>query len=109
MTTEIIDVAPHATAPGTALAAISAGPLAMAIQAMRAGMSIADMRGMLDLQKDWEANEARKAYVDAVAAFKLDPPTVYKDKENKCTNTLHYRSLFPSLVINDISTWLIAL
>ena len=35
----------------------------MAMQAMKAGMSIADMRAMLDLQKDWEANEARTAAI----------------------------------------------
>lgn len=80
---------------------VTAGPLAMAMQAMKAGMSIADMRGMLDLQKDWEANEARKAYVDAVAAFKLDPPTVYKDKENA-----QYKSRYTSIgnLVNTVNT-----
>ena len=62
-----------------------AGPLAMAMQAIRAGMSIADMRDMLSLQKEWEANEARKAFVDAMAAFKKNPPTILKDKRVEFT------------------------
>jgi hypothetical protein len=61
---------------------VTAGPLAMAMQAMKHGMSIADMRDMLALQKEWEANEARKAFVRAVAEFKKNPPVVYKDKDN---------------------------
>lgn len=63
-----------------AVATVGAGPLAMAMQAMKAGMSIADMRDMLNLQKEWEANEARKAFVDDMAAFKKNPPEILKDK-----------------------------
>lgn len=71
-----------ATATSTAaLAEVSAGPLAMAMQAMKAGMSIADMRGMLDLQKEWEANEARKAYNEAMAAFKAEAVEIIKRKQ----------------------------
>lgn len=78
---DIIEAEPRA---GTAIAAapeVQAGPLAMAMQAMKAGMSVADMRGMLDLQKDWEANEARKAYVQAMSDFKRNPPEIFKRKE----------------------------
>lgn len=70
-----------ATTGSTALAEVSAGPLAMAMQAMKAGMSIADMRAMLDLQKEWEANEARKAYNEAMAAFKAEAVEIIKRKE----------------------------
>lgn len=82
MNTEVIDAAPRVSS--TALATtneMQAGPLAMAMQAMKAGMSIADMRAMLDLQKDWEANEARKAYVQAMSEFKQNPPEILKRKE----------------------------
>lgn len=60
--------------------AVVNGPLAMALQAMKHGMSIADMRDMLNLQKEWEANEARKAFVAAMAEFKKNPPTILKEK-----------------------------
>ena len=56
------------------------GPLAMAMQAIKAGMSIDQMRQMLDLQREWEANEARKAFVDDMAALKKNPPEILKDK-----------------------------
>jgi hypothetical protein len=69
-----------ATTAGTALAEVPTGPLAMAMQAMKAGMSIAELRDMLNLQKEWEANEARKAFVDDMAAFKKNPPEILKDK-----------------------------
>ena len=65
----------------TAIAEMQAGPVAMAMQAMRAGMSIADMRGMLELQKDWEANEARKAYTVAFAAFKAEAVRIIKARQ----------------------------
>jgi ERF superfamily. len=71
---------PLAVRQETALAEVSAGPLAMAMQAMKAGMSIAEMRDMLNLQKEWEANEARKAFVDDMAKFKKNPPEILKDK-----------------------------
>lgn len=77
----LVEERPVQNPPRTDLAAVPAGPLAMAMQAMQAGMSIADMRAMLDLQKDWEANEARKAYVDAMSAFKRNPPEIFKRKE----------------------------
>lgn len=82
MTTDAIDVEPRATSAAlTTTNEVQGGPLAMAMQAMKAGMSIADMRGMLELQKDWEANEARKAYVQAMSEFKLNPPEIFKRKE----------------------------
>jgi len=66
-----------------------AGPLANAIQALQAGMSIEQMTGLMELQERFEANEARKAYVAAMAEFKRYPPTIYKDKEVNFGNT-HY-------------------
>lgn len=82
MNNEVIDAAPRASKTEIATThEIQAGPLAMAMQAMKAGMSIADMRAMLDLQKDWESNEARKAYVQAMSEFKQNPPEILKRKE----------------------------
>lgn len=82
MTTDVIDIEPRTTSAAlTTTNEVQGGPLAMAMQAMKAGMSIADMRGMLDLQKDWEANEARKAYVQAMSEFKQNPPEILKRKE----------------------------
>jgi hypothetical protein len=60
--------------------AVQAGPLAAAMQALQAGMTIEQMQGLMGLQKDWESNEARKAYVADMASFKLNPPEIYKTK-----------------------------
>lgn len=78
---DIIEAEPRITSTAVAAPEVQGGPLAMAMQAMKAGMSIADMRGMLELQKDWEANEARKAYVQAMSEFKRNPPEIFKRKE----------------------------
>lgn len=81
--TEVIDVESRA-ATNTAIVAapeVAAGPLAMAMQAMKSGMSVADMRDLLNLQKEFEANEARKAYVADMAEFKRNPPEIIKNKK----------------------------
>lgn len=83
---EVIDMlAPEPAAkPATAVALQSAplaGPMGMALQAMSMGMTVADLHGLLALQKDHEANEARKAYVADMAEFKRNPPEIWKDKQ----------------------------
>lgn len=79
------------TTENHAIAAVPqmAGPMAAAIQALQAGMTIEQMQGLMGLQKDWEANEARKAYVADMAAFKLHPPVILKTKEVSFNGT-HY-------------------
>lgn len=54
-------------------------PFAM-FQAAAASGSLDHLEKMLALQERWEANEARKAFVAAMAAFKADPPRIDKDK-----------------------------
>lgn len=61
--------APGHTNPGTVL-----------MYAMERGASLEQIDKLLDLQMKWEANEARKAYVADMAAFKQNPPTIIKDK-----------------------------
>lgn len=45
------------------------------------------MRELLEIQKEYEANEARKAFHAALAQFKLDIPLVRKDKVNTQFNS----------------------
>jgi hypothetical protein len=59
---------------------LSAGPMANAIIALQAGMTVEQMQGLMNLQKDYEANEARKAYVADMAEFKKHPPEIFKTK-----------------------------
>lgn len=73
----ISTVEQHAVSQNTQLAV---GPMANAIAALQAGMSLDHLKGIMELQKEWEANEARKAYVADMAAFKLNPPEILKTK-----------------------------
>lgn len=59
---------------------LAVGPMANAIAALQAGMTIDHLKGIMELQEKFEANEARKAYVADMAAFKLNPPEIYKTK-----------------------------
>lgn len=57
-----------------------ANPLALIQSAIDRGTPIADLGRLLDLQERWEKNEARKAFVVAMNAFKSDPPALFKNK-----------------------------
>jgi len=55
-------------------------PASLMMKAVAGGMDIATLEKMLDLQERYEANEARKAYTEAMSAFKKDPPEIEKDR-----------------------------
>jgi len=76
-----------------------AGPLAAAIQAIHAGMTIEQMQGLMGLQKEWEANEARKAYVVAMAEFKRHPPEIFKRKQVSFNETSYMHA-----TLGDVTT-----
>lgn len=48
--------------------------------ALDSGADLDRLERLMELQQRWEANEARKAFVKAMAEFKKNPPTIYKDK-----------------------------
>jgi hypothetical protein len=102
---ELLDREPESRALATTTA--NAGPLAMAMQAMKAGMTVADMRAMLDLQKDWEANEARKAYVAAMAEFKRNPPEIFKRKQVQFTTRDGDTTSYKHATLGDVTTAII--
>ena len=52
----------------------------MVLVAVQKGYDPALIEKMMDLQERHEANEAKKAYVAAMAAFKANPPRIEKDK-----------------------------
>lgn len=66
--------------PTTAAVAIS--PMQMLAQAFQQGMPIETLRELRQIQKEWEADEARKAYAKALAAMKATIPIeVFKRKK----------------------------
>jgi len=55
-------------------------PAMMIREAIKTGSNLDQLEKLLALQERFEANEARKAYHEAMAAFKADPPKINKDK-----------------------------
>lgn len=49
------------------------------------GADLEKLEKLMELQLKWEANQARKAYTEAMAAFKANPPEIEKDKHVKFT------------------------
>ena len=50
-------------------------------EAVSGGADLDKLSKLLELQERWEANEARKAYHQAMARFKENPPKIEKDKQ----------------------------
>lgn len=63
---------------GGALA--EASPAGIMLAALSKGVSPADLREMLALQREWRADEARNSFNKALAAFKAEPIYVGKTK-----------------------------
>ena len=55
-------------------------PMALLQIATEKGADVATLERLLDLQLKWEANEARKAFMEAKAAFYKDAPEITKNK-----------------------------
>lgn len=48
--------------------------------AMSSDFDVAKLQQLLDVKERWDATNARKAFVAAMAAFKANPPEIIKDK-----------------------------
>lgn len=72
----------HAVAAPAAqpLAVIPTTPFELVAHAAARGASMDELRTFIELQERLEANQARKAYVAAMAEFKRNPPQIVKDK-----------------------------
>jgi hypothetical protein len=55
-------------------------PVDLLRRALDSGADLDRLERLMDLQQRYEENEARKAYVADMAAFKLNPPEIVKDK-----------------------------
>ncbi|HEX7072721.1 MAG TPA: ERF family protein, partial [Hyphomicrobiaceae bacterium] len=55
-------------------------PMEMLQIAVEKGATLDQLQKLMDLQERWEANEARKAFVAALSAFKAHPPMVRKNR-----------------------------
>ena len=73
--------------------------MAMLATAVQKGMPLETIQALRAMQKEYEADEARKAFMVDMAEFKKNIPPIYKDKENK-----QYNSRYAS--IGNLSTTL---
>lgn len=70
----------------------NATPMQMVAMAVAQNCDIVKLEKLMALAREWEENEARKAFVAAKAAFKKNPPKVIKDMVNT-----QYKSKYASL------------
>jgi hypothetical protein len=70
----------RAVQPTNSPALAASSPAAIMLSALERGVSPADLRDMLALQREWQADQARAAFHEALAAFKAEPITIAKTK-----------------------------
>ncbi|HBP27900.1 MAG TPA: single-stranded DNA-binding protein [Advenella kashmirensis] len=73
--------------PATVPALSQNSPASMMLAALKQGASLEQVEKMMDLQERWEANEARKAYNDALASFKAEAVKIIKNKQVQFKNS----------------------
>lgn len=77
---ELEEISQAQPTQSSALTVTRNSPAEMMMTAMRQGASVEQVGQMLALQERWEANEARKAYNTAFAAFKAEAVRIIKNK-----------------------------
>jgi hypothetical protein len=83
----VIDKRMQEAPPETAIQVRDNSPASMMIAAMTKGMDLDKLEKFMQLQERWEANEAKKAYTQAMADFKKNPPKIDKDRRVKFETT----------------------
>jgi hypothetical protein len=59
-------------------AATEMTPAALLSIAVKQGADLEKMEKLMELQERWEANQAKKSYIKAMTAFKINPPEILK-------------------------------
>ena len=78
-------------------------PNAVIMMAMQKGYDVTLIEKMMALQERYEANEARKAYVKAMAAFKANPPEILKTKHVSYVNSKNQTVEWDHAVLGEIA------
>ncbi|CAB3959418.1 hypothetical protein LMG7053_05915 [Achromobacter ruhlandii] len=85
--TEVIDAPARAVAiqpePAAGQVPVLAAnsPMGMMMAAVKQGIPLDQIKEMMAIQREWEADEARKAFNDAFAAFKSEAVEIIKRKQ----------------------------
>jgi hypothetical protein len=89
--------------PEPTLPARQGSPNAVIMMAMQKGYDVTLIEKMMALQERYEANEARKAYVRAMAAFKANPPEILKTKHVSYVNNKNQTVEWDHAVLGEIA------
>jgi len=73
-------------------------PIQQMAQMKQMGLEVADMREMLALQKEYEANEALKQFNEAMNAFKAESITIVKDRTVTYNDTTYDHASLANIV-----------
>jgi hypothetical protein len=76
-------------------------------EAVAKGSNLAELKGVLELRKDYEANEARKSYHLAMSDFKANAPKIIKDKKvsyQAGSSNIHYNHASLANIVEKISS-----
>lgn len=80
----------------------NATPMQMLAIAVAQGADIDKLEKLMALSKQWEENEARKAYVEAMANFKAEPITILKTKNVKIPNGPQFKHATLAGVVDGV-------
>lgn len=78
-------------------------PAHMLQVALEKGASMEQLEKLLALQERWEANEARKAFAAAMAAFRAEAPVISKNAEVDFTNKSNNRTQYKHASLDHIT------
>jgi hypothetical protein len=81
-----------------------ATPMSMLAMAVKQGMSIETIKELRALQKEWDADEARKAFVTALSAFKADPPELFKNKHVSYANSKGGKTEYDHATLDQVAS-----
>lgn len=77
-------------------------PLAILSAAVAKGVDPVSLKQLMELQERYEANEARKEFVQAMAAFKAKPPKIGKNKEVDFTGNTGKRTHYKHATLDNV-------
>lgn len=75
-----------------------ATPAYLLQMAVQQGADLDKLEKLMGLQERWEANEARKAFVNALTAFKSEPITINKNKSVSFSGTSYKHATLAEVV-----------
>jgi hypothetical protein len=103
MTTKAIATNEHS--PDTVIPSSTAiTPMDMLARAVERGIDGDQLSKLMDLQQRWESDQARKAYVAAMTAFKAEPLRVTKGKHVAFGNTKYDHATLAQVVDAVVSS-----